>query len=183
MHRREVSPPTPMVSAAFVPVKWLLRLNATSLEGDIFKEAQVVTNPAPRRSPNRVSWYFGSRTTEQFQNSRAPPRHSSANFRATASTSDQKQMRRTKYKQRHNRSSKVTEVNQKKKRWPRWAWPGLLAAGGAEQRCSFCAAADTAKWAGQCERESTRIRCAWHAGSSACLMRRNSAAMDPTAMT
>ena len=23
----------------------------------------------------------------------------------------------------------MTEVNQKKKRWPRWAWPGLLAAG------------------------------------------------------
>ena len=26
MHRREVSPPTLMVSVAFVPVKWLLRL-------------------------------------------------------------------------------------------------------------------------------------------------------------
>src|SRR6516225_4663086 len=23
----------------------------------------------------------------------------------------------------------MTEVSQKKKRWPRWAWPGLLAAG------------------------------------------------------
>ena len=32
---------------------------------------------------------------------------------------------------------------------------------------------------GQCERGTIRIRCAWDAGSSACLTRRNSAAMDP----
>ena len=40
-----------MVSVAFVPVKGLLRLMRHH-RGDIFKAAQVVTNPAPGRSPN-----------------------------------------------------------------------------------------------------------------------------------
>ena len=52
MHRREVSPPTLMVSVAFVPVKWLLR-SMRHHRGDIFKGAQVVTNPAPGRLPNQ----------------------------------------------------------------------------------------------------------------------------------
>ena len=41
MHRREVSPPTLMVSVAFVPVKWLLR-SMRHHRGDIFKGAPVV---------------------------------------------------------------------------------------------------------------------------------------------
>ena len=79
----------------------------------------------------------------------------------------------------------MTEVNQKQKRWPRWAWPGLLAAGagGAVMFLLRGCWHSTAGWVGRCERETTRIRCAWDAGSSACLTRRNSAAMDPSAMT
>src|SRR5262249_47534506 len=66
---------------------------------------------------------------------------------------------------------------------PAMGTAGLRRAGAGGAAMFLLRGCCTAEWVGRCERETTRIKCAWDAGSSACLTRRNSAATKPTAIT
>src|SRR5271157_2068281 len=73
----------------------------------------------------------------------------------------------------------MTKVSQKKKRWPRWAWPlGLLAAGAGGAATLLLRGCWHTKMGWPARERDHSYQVALDAGSSACLTRRNSAATD-----